>query len=249
MTNGPTVMSEASSSPTVESYRAVSVLAVLSLLAGLLALLALPFPVLLWVPVAGALLGWGALRRIRGAEGQLTGRRLAQGGLALSVFVLCGLLGRSVVEHALLLKHGRRHADQWLQLVASGHRPEAHQLTLLRYNRQPPGTDLKHYYRTLAPDEAAELRTTPEGGEYPLDNLQKFFAKEPVEALEQALLDGAQPEHVASRRTPPALAGTDRVEVVYELRGEKFVLVLVRYQDVYTSDVFWHLDDVLRAGG
>lgn len=249
MTNSPTVMSDAPSGPpTVESYRAVSMLAVLALLVGLLSLLALPFPVLLLAPVAGALLGWGALSRIRGADGQLTGRRLALGGLALSVFVLCSLLGRSVMEYSLLLKHGRRHADYWLQLVADGQREEAHQLTLLEHSRETPGANLKHHYRERDPDEVDERRPDPFGGANPLEDLQKFFARAPVKALQQLLLDGVQPQHVSSRRTPPTIKGTSRVEVAYDLNGGEFVLVLIRYRDVYSGHVYWRLEDVLRAG-
>jgi hypothetical protein len=69
----------------VHPYRALSRLAVGSVAVGVLSILSALEWYLGLVPVIGILLGWMALRRIQGIPEELTGRRVAQAGICLSL--------------------------------------------------------------------------------------------------------------------------------------------------------------------
>jgi hypothetical protein len=72
------------------SYRAMSTLAIGSLVAGILSILALVEWVFGVIPILGILLGWRARRQIRANPQELTGLPLANTGLALSALFLAG---------------------------------------------------------------------------------------------------------------------------------------------------------------
>jgi len=72
-------------------YRAVSWVAVASVVCGLLSFVTVFGAYFIVVPAAGIALGWNAWQRIREVPGELTGRGLAWAGMALSVVL--GALG------------------------------------------------------------------------------------------------------------------------------------------------------------
>ena len=73
-----------------DRYREMCAMAVVALITGLMSLLSLVFPVLLFIPAFGALCGFVALRSIRQRPTELIGAGLAKIGLALSLVCLIG---------------------------------------------------------------------------------------------------------------------------------------------------------------
>src|SRR5687767_2144187 len=71
-----------------EPYRAISSAAISSAALGLISVLALLNWTMLVVPVFGAIAGWYALAQIRRRPNELAGRRVALGGVALSLLFL-----------------------------------------------------------------------------------------------------------------------------------------------------------------
>lgn len=71
-------------------YRAVSKAAIVSLVIGVLGLLALAGPMLVVIPLAGAFAGWRALAAIRRYPDELAGRGLAFGAIALNGVLFLG---------------------------------------------------------------------------------------------------------------------------------------------------------------
>jgi hypothetical protein len=81
------------------AYRAVNPWAVASLVLGILSVSAAFDQVFIFVPVAGAVVGWMALRRLRYCQGVQTGVALARAGVATSV--LFGLGGTMFLHFAM----------------------------------------------------------------------------------------------------------------------------------------------------
>jgi Domain of unknown function (DUF4190) len=73
------------SSPTTSTELQTDSGAVAALVCGLVSLIGLVFPPLLFVGVAGVILGWTARKRIALSNGGLKGSRIAVAGLALGV--------------------------------------------------------------------------------------------------------------------------------------------------------------------
>jgi hypothetical protein len=76
----------------VDDYRALSVLSIICLVAGILSLAAMAHPIFWFFPVVAVLTGATAIRHIRRSEGELTGEAAATAGITLGmVFFLAGL--------------------------------------------------------------------------------------------------------------------------------------------------------------
>lgn len=130
-----------------EGYRALCPLAVVALLAGLAAWLALLHPALWIVPGVGALLAALALRQIRRSEGELSGRWIALAGLSLSLVFGAAAPTRLLSDQWWLAREAEQAADQWFALLREGHPERAYQLTIAPHVRRPPADDLRQHYR------------------------------------------------------------------------------------------------------
>jgi len=120
----------------VENYQALSVMAMVCLVAGILSVAALAHPVFWAFPVVAVLTGLLALRRIRRSEGELTGETPATAGMTLgAVFLLAGFGAYYVPRW-----HGKREASnlgfRFLQYLQAGETKRAINLT------NPPGYQL-----------------------------------------------------------------------------------------------------------
>ena len=73
-------------------YRSLSLWAVVSLLMGIISLPALILPGLLVVPLVGLFFGWRALRQVRRAPDEWSGRGIAMSGLIICLLVARGRL-------------------------------------------------------------------------------------------------------------------------------------------------------------
>jgi len=101
------------------SYRVLSRAAVLSLVLGILGLSGLLFQLMLLLPLVGFVSGLVALRAIRLRPDELTGRRVAQVGLALCAVGFGGGAAMHVIEYVTEVREGYRRTH-WSELRAAG---------------------------------------------------------------------------------------------------------------------------------
>lgn len=131
-------------------YRTLSVLAIISLVVGLAAPLALGSPLLMVIPLFGIALAILALRRIAVSGGALAGNWAAMAGLMLCVASANAPFSRDLVFRAIRLHEAKRIAQGWLEILTSGESERAFRLTIDGARPQP------------APDPAAPPpKTTP----------------------------------------------------------------------------------------
>jgi len=121
----------------VIEYQAVSGLAVGSFLAGLLSPGAVLWPLLWIAPPLGILLGVLALKRIADQPSELTGKRLALVGLALSVFFAAMVPTERLVYRQALARQAREFATIWFDCLRNDEPIKAYQLSLDPRHRLP----------------------------------------------------------------------------------------------------------------
>ena len=119
-------------------YRSINTLAVLSLILGLLSILAFaPTDLFLWiVPPAAIVTGLIALRQITSAPEVWTGNRLAQLGIGLAVVCAGGAVGGKYYTSARIARYGRAVADRFMDKLKRGEIEAAFWLTIPREQRK-----------------------------------------------------------------------------------------------------------------
>jgi hypothetical protein len=117
-------------------YRTISVLSLVSLAFGLASPLAFFGPLLMVLPIAGAVLALLAVRRIALSDGTLIGRTAALLALALSVASITAAFTRVELSHYLLSRQARATALEWFTLLQQGETEQASQL--MSNSRQRP---------------------------------------------------------------------------------------------------------------
>jgi hypothetical protein len=138
-------LSEFQASDEIE-YRSVDPLAIVALVVGLISPLALGFPILVVVPIVGALVALAAVARI-GRDAWRSGRAVALVGLALSSCFLVAPLARYATAEWLLPRQARPVADRFLELLQEGRPEEALLLQFVPDRRPPVDAGLWTYYR------------------------------------------------------------------------------------------------------
>ncbi len=118
------------------AYRTVSILALVSLALGLVSPLAFFAPLLMVLPITGAILGLLAVRRIATSDGALIGRTAALAGLVLSVASITAASTRTQLTQYLLSRQARATAVEWFTLLQHGNVEQAFQL--MTSSRQRP---------------------------------------------------------------------------------------------------------------
>ena len=118
--------------------RTLSTFAVLSLILGVLSILAFaPTNLFLWViPPAAIVTGLIALRQISSAPEVWTGSRLAQLGIGLAVVCVGGAIGGKYYTAARIARYGRATADRFMDKLKGGDVEAAFWLTMPREQRQ-----------------------------------------------------------------------------------------------------------------
>jgi hypothetical protein len=181
------------------NYRSPSVLAIISLVLGVVAPVALFAPLLLVIPIAAGLLALLAIRQINTSDGMMVGRAAACLGLALAIASIAAATARSTVTDKLLARQASVIANEWVQLLQAGDVEKAFELTTT--SRQPP---------PKAPPGAPE----PEAPAVPpIEN----FRQDPVVHF---LLDHAQEARVTFVRdeiVDPAAIYNARIQQLYEV--------------------------------
>jgi hypothetical protein len=114
----------------VDNYRTLSVLAIASLLFGLVSPVCFAAPVFLPIPLFGTALSLVALRRIAVSEGALAGKWAAATGLALCIASAAAIVSYAQVTRFLHTSQARQLGQKWVELIVSGNTQEAFQLTV-----------------------------------------------------------------------------------------------------------------------
>lgn len=118
-------------------YRTVSTLALVSLGLGLVSPLVYFGLLLMVLPIAGAVLGLLAIRRIATSDGALIGRAAALVGIAVSVASIAAAMTRTEVSQFLLSRQARATSVEWFSLLRQGNPDQALQLMTNNYQRPP----------------------------------------------------------------------------------------------------------------
>jgi hypothetical protein len=122
-------------------------LALVALVLGSAAALALAAPYLWLLPIAGAVVSVAALISIaRDPQGKI-GRPAAVAGLVLSLLFGAWAISNHLTRQRLLYQQSEAFGERWLQMVLDGDMHAAHQLKMGQDERRPPGTDLAAYYQ------------------------------------------------------------------------------------------------------
>jgi hypothetical protein len=128
------------------AYRALSAQAVVGLLFGLLAPLALVDPLLWWIPMLGVLLSALAIRRIKRND-SLTGRKMATAGLVLSLLFGAAAPSDWLLYRRIVRNEARQFSWLWFEFLKQDEPQKAHQLTLAPAVRQMLDHRLWAFYR------------------------------------------------------------------------------------------------------
>ena len=152
----------------VIQYRSVSALAVVALLLGLASPLCVIAPLLMVIPIVGAVVSFLALRQISESGGALVGRGAAIAGLVLCVVSGVAAVSRTKVTEYLRTQQAEVVAQQWFELLQSGEKEPAFRLTVRGASPPPPASP------DTPPDAPAE------------DPLAEFLHDPVVEAIQSA---------------------------------------------------------------
>ena len=131
------------------SYRALAGSAVVGLIIGLASPLALVDPLLYGIPIAGLLVSYGALRRIKKSD-LLTGRKIAVTGLLLSLIFLVAAPTDWIVYRRMIRAEARQFSSMWFELLAEDQPQRALQMLMPPQSRQRLDRELWAYYRNNA---------------------------------------------------------------------------------------------------
>lgn len=119
-------------------YRTLSVLAIISLIIGLAAPLAVAAPFLLAIPLFGIAVSLVALRTIAVSGGVLAGRWAATVGLALCVASAVLPVSHDLIQRAVRLRQAETFGRSWVGMVTAGNIKQAFALTADGTRPMPP---------------------------------------------------------------------------------------------------------------
>lgn len=136
----------------IEGPAPLSRLAIVSLLLGILSLLALLSNLFIPICVAAAILGAASMVRIVLDSG-IRGARLAQLGLGLGILSCTWSVTAESGRRHYLTGLAGTYAAEFLDLLSAGRKYEALELKRLEPERQITGTNLEEYYLNLPAEE------------------------------------------------------------------------------------------------
>ena len=115
---------ESVSSPAIENelptYRAISTQAVFSILCGVLALFSLAHPIFYLFAILAIVLGFNADRTIQRFPDMLTGRKLAQAGVAMGLIFGLGIFTISTVQGVIRSRNAAVFARHYADVMKTG---------------------------------------------------------------------------------------------------------------------------------
>lgn len=123
--------------------------AIITLLLGLAASLALITPILWAVPLFTLGCGAIALRAIHQNSETVGGQRLVHVGIGLASLFLAWGMASYYVQSQMTFAHAQIHAAKWLEMLKEGKVREAHQLRRSHFERVESTVDLVEYYNRM----------------------------------------------------------------------------------------------------
>jgi len=187
--------------PELASYRPLSVLAMVALGLGLLSVTALPYPVLLTIPVSGVVVAVLAMWRIDRAEQPMLGRRLAVAGLWLSVVYLIAAPTSWLTREYWLTTRAKHLAEEFLDLVQT-EPARAYRLMYRSHEKRPPPPTGPHGEK-------------PEPAEKPKSDFEQFLDDKVVATLIR--LGAKQRRQFIHREVVPEQGGRQSIYVTYDI--------------------------------
>jgi len=109
----------------IPTYRAISPMAVVALICGIVALLSFAHPAFLLSALAAIVLGIQADRKIRRLSDILTGRELAQAGIALGLVFGLASITTTAVQDWILAREAAKFARIYEKVLSTGSMEEA----------------------------------------------------------------------------------------------------------------------------
>lgn len=250
----PTPRLPAADAEELVSYRAVSPLAVVSLLLGLASAAALIHPLVWFLPPMAAGLAAYSLWVVAARKGELVGRGAALAGLALAILFGVWAPARLFTRQARLYAEARERADEWFNLVRAGRLYEAYELHLSVEARQMGDSSLADYYGDLSqpiePSKRASAQDFPRPD--PKSQFRDFFD---APLLRKLVIAGQRGELVFQKNEShdyrPDLSN-DKLTLLYELRysqeGQAYSLpleiTLTRTFDEKARHANWHVNNI-----
>lgn len=134
------------SDPELTQYRAISLWAVATLIAGLSAPLALVGPLLWWLPLLAIPLAWLAFRQLRQPDPRYVGQTATVVGLCLAALFFAWAITQRLSREVRIAHEAQQLADDWLGLILAGKIPEAHQIQSPAARRQANEANLAAFY-------------------------------------------------------------------------------------------------------
>jgi hypothetical protein len=113
------------------SYRALAWQAVLGLIFGLLAPLAMVDPLLWAMPILGTIFSWWGLRRIKNYPAEFLGRKIALAGLTLSLLFLAAAPSDWFAYRRIVRGEARQFSALWFKYLAQDEPQKAYQFTVV----------------------------------------------------------------------------------------------------------------------
>ncbi len=153
--HGATDRLDADSTAELPDYKAISRLAVASLLLGIASITALAAVPLWIVPLIGVVVSLLAFVRIAGAGGTLGGRPLAVVGLCLAVFFGSAALAGHWNSRRIIARQAEETADQWFAALARHDVELAHQWTV-SFGQRSGAFDLEQLRKFYEKDSKAK---------------------------------------------------------------------------------------------
>jgi len=224
MSQGREVPRDESVDSDLIAYRAVSGVAIASLLLGTLSLVAVFAPTLWVVPVLGILLSWIALARVAAAGSMVVGRTAALLGLALSIASLTAVPAQLLSTRWWLVAEAQPIAEQWFEALRQGDPFQAHELSLLPTQRMQMKVPLAQYY----------------GGRPEAKEAFKTFLSQPLTGTLLALKDGAKARLYDTEKVETG-SDADMVQLVYAVtyedgEGKKSFFVRMTLERIVNPD-------------
>jgi len=167
--------SEHDEDDTIEGYRPLSPIAIVSLLLGLASGLAMLNPVLWLVPLGAIALGVLAYLKIQRQHTEISGATLAMMAIIIGAF----MFGLASVRHFYwqqkLNDKGAQFVSGWVELLKDGHLHQAHQYTLKKENRLKPDQDVATFYLPAEEDLASTANREPLDSDSLYQKMRTFF--------------------------------------------------------------------------
>lgn len=231
LTGEPTAQFSELEPEDLEDYRPLNRSSLVAFVLALASPMALTHPAMGLIPALGIVFALVGLRQFRDPEVKHTGRILAVLALTVCLFFLSWAIAREASRKRNLYTRSRIFAESWFNLLQAGKVNEAHQLTILEGRRAARGQSLETYYQRreskreeirqqqvdpAAPGDAAQMMEMMEPSPY--DQLQEFLNRPLMKRITE-FGPNAQFIWRANVRAGPAGHNTERIELLYDVRG------------------------------